>query len=723
MSFALRTILLVIVLTSASLLILLSISSANTSQLGKQYTWLVIANIFIAVTMISITLLLIRRAWLRYKRGIFGSKLMIRLAVAFAIIGIVPVTMVFMVSNQFLAKTIDTWFSNSVDIALDSGYALGRATLDAIKTDVVFQTKQVASNIEREPEKDLIKILDSFAKDNDFSEITVFNSAGSILAVRGSSKKLVPDIPSRALINQLRATGSLVQIESPLDKEAVLQVRALAFSKYLMNWEDELIVQWIEPIPEVLVRDLEALNKGFNEYEQLLLGKKGISQIYNITLIFTLLLALSGSLIASVLLSGWLVGPLKSLEKATRVVDLGDFRPLKTDKLNHELNDLLSSFNTMMSKLNLAQSVALDSARQLKTSSRFFEQILAHLTTGVMVFDKDWNLDQFNSSAQKILGCDLVENLDGPIEKINFLSKQKKYFEEISRKTHEKPFRIDGLRPDGSKLSLIITAFLLPNAAFDNNNRIILVFDDITALLEAQRTQAWADMARGLAHEIKNPLTPIMLSAERLQSKLSGKLEKDKEIILSKSTKMIVDQVAALKAMVDEFQQYARLPSANPVTIKLDEILIEFLQMYSSDGRIKFLNKLQGINSLVEFDRDQLLQVLHNLLQNAQDAIMDKSDGKIMIICETIEKKPNPRVSLVIEDNGLGINESILPKIFEPYTTTKFKGTGLGLAIVKKIVKENNAQISLNNKKDESGKISGVTARIEFLNIRKTKRM
>ena len=186
---------------------------------------------------------------------------------------------------------------------------------------------------------------------------------------------------------------------------------------------------------------------------------------------------------------------------------------------------------------------------------------------------------------------------------------------------------------------------------------------------------------------------------------------------------MIVDQVAALKAMVDEFQQYARLPSANPVTIKLDEILIEFLQMYSSDGRIKFLNKLQGINSLVEFDRDQLLQVLHNLLQNAQDAIMDKSDGKIMIICETIEKKPNPRVSLVIEDNGLGINESILPKIFEPYTTTKFQGTGLGLAIVKKIVKENNAQISLNNKKDESGKISGVTAKIEFLNIRKTKRM
>ena len=702
MSFFLRITLFLVGAISLGLLLLLSLASSNAPSIDINYTWLLNANILLSMLMIILTGLLVRRAWLRYKKGAFGSKLIIRLAFTFAIIAIVPVTLVFFVSNQFLAKTINTWFSQSVNTALDSGYGLGRATLDAIKTDVVSQTKQVATQIETGSKLDLLQTLEVFASKNQFAEISVFSSEGAILAVEGSAKELVPDVPSSALINRLKASGALVQIESPIKKQDVLQVRALVLSEYLIDWEDELIIQWIEPIPEVLVKDIEALNKGFNDYEQLLLGKEGISKMYSVTLVFTLLLTVSGALIASILLSGWLVGPLRSLEKATKVVGLGDFRPLKTDKLNHELNDLLLSFNDMMTKLSAAQAAALDSERQLKTSSRFFEQILAGLTTGVMVFDKDWHLEQFNSSAQKILGLSLVNYLECPIDKIPIISEKKINFGDSFKQNNEHQQRVDAFRKDGSKLSLIITAFLLPNVEFDNDNRIILVFDDVAVLLEAQKSQAWADMARGLAHEIKNPLTPIILSAERLNKRLSGKLTTDEEVVLEKSTKMIIDQAVSLKTMVNEFQQYARLPKANPISMDLDQVLREFLQMYSGDKRIKY-EKETSDPLLFKFDKDQMLQVLHNLLQNAQDAINNQSAGIIKIKASTIIHEKKEQIILSIEDNGPGIREEILSKVFDPYTTTKAKGTGLGLPIVKKIIQENRAGITLNNKNQGNG--------------------
>ena len=251
-------------------------------------------------------------------------------------------------------------------------------------------------------------------------------------------------------------------------------------------------------------------------------------------------------------------------------------------------------------------------------------------------------------------------------------------------------------------MSLIITAFLLPNVEFDNDNRIILVFDDVSVLLEAQKSQAWADMARGLAHEIKNPLTPIILSAERLNKRLSGKLITDDEVILEKSTKMIIDQAVSLKTMVNEFQQYARLPKARPINMDLDKVLREFLQMYSGDKRIKY-EKETPDTLFFKFDKDQMLQVLHNLLQNAQDAINNQSAGIIKIKASVTTHKKKEQIILSIEDNGPGIREEILSKVFDPYTTTKAKGTGLGLPIVKKIIQENNAVITLNNKNQGNG--------------------
>ena len=262
--------------------------------------------------------------------------------------------------------------------------------------------------------------------------------------------------------------------------------------------------------------------------------------------------------------------------------------------------------------------------------------------------------------------------------------------------------RVDGIKEDGSKVSLIITAFLLPNVEFDNSNRIIIVFDDVSVLLEAQKSQAWADMARGLAHEIKNPLTPIILSAERLNKRLSGKLSSEEEVVLEKATRMIINQAVSLKTMVNEFQQYARLPKARPAQMDLDDVLREFLQMYSGDKRIKY-ERENGDTLLFNFDKDQMLQVLHNLLQNAQDAINNNPRGLIKIKTLSVKIEDQQKIQLSIEDNGPGIDQEILSRVFDPYTTTKAKGTGLGLPIVKKIIQENKATIILNNKNPNNG--------------------
>jgi len=715
MSLMLRIILLLVVLTSASLLIILSVSSAHTSKFDDEYAWLVNANIAVTVVMSIVTMLIMKKAWHKYKRAVFGSKLMIRLFIGFAVIGIVPVTLIFIVSNQFLARTIDTWFSKSVDVALDSGYSLGRATLDAIKTEVGSQTRKIAFDLGSVPKGELPEILNAITIQKTKAEITVLNEVGDILAVKGMGKELVPDLPSKTLLDRLKATGSFVQIESPKKQEEhSLQVRALAYSNYYLPRDEVLIVQWIEPIPKRLVKDLEALNKGFNEYEQLLMGKKGIGQIYSVTLIFAMLLSILGALLASVLLSSWLVGPLKSLERATRAVAVGDFRPLKKDKINHELNDLLVSFNDMMNKINIAQKIASESARKLKASSQFFEQVLAHLTTGVMVFDQDWNLEQFNSSAQNILGSNLLEHLEKPINTISVFSGQN--FKDIINQKATKPHRIDTSKKDGTEINIVFTAFILSESAYDEKYRIILVFDDVTALLAAQKSQAWADMARGLAHEIKNPLTPIQLSAERLQKKISGHLNENEEKILDKSTKMIISQVSALKTMIDEFQNYARLPSAQHTVIELEKVVSEILPLYSSEKRIQFINSCDGCDSRVKVDRDQFVQVVHNLIQNAQDSIGGNPNGLIKIECMLIGEASKRKVRFKVEDNGIGIPEELLLKVFEPYITTKSKGTGLGLAIVKKIVEENYAEISLQNKKNEQGELLGAVVIIDFPN-------
>lgn len=717
MSLALRLALILVFLLAAALLLLLATASSSSSVFDQFYPWLIAANTVLAVTMAGLTAWVVARAVRRYRRRVFGARLMVRLALAFALIGAVPVIMVSLVSAQFLARTIDTWFSQGVNVALESGVSLGRASLDAIQNDVMSKTRRLALALEGAPATQMIGQIEKAIDGKEGVDVLVLSGSGAVLASRSAQlSTLVPELPPSEVLNRARAARQTISVEPrPGATDHALQVRAIAMTTRLMGSAEETrFIQWVEQIPGGLASNLEALNDGVRDYQQLALGKQGLRKIYGVTLLLALLLAFFGAVLSAVLLSGWLAGPLRQLERATKAVALGDYRPLRVDlKSNDELNMLVNSFNQMTSQLTEARDIAEKSRTTLEQSNLFLTEVLAHLSAGVVVFDARWRITQFNAGAERLLAQKLESEKEISIESLKALSDCARQLREGLAQEAEVQFQHETLRPDGAHATFLVSGSRLPGAVA----QYVLVFDDIGELLSAQRSKASADMARRLAHEIKNPLTPIQLSAERLDRRLSERLAGEDAELLHRSTQTIVEQVSALKAMVDEFRNYARLPSANPEAVEMGTLLNEMLLLYASDKRVRF--QAPAGPHLVYADRAQLIQVVHNLIQNAQDAVGEKPDGEIVLaLTEIANPGQVPSVRLSVSDNGAGLSPQAQARIFEPYYTSKTKGSGLGLAIVKKIVEENQGKVSLVNRiSADSGQILGAVASVEFAKL------
>lgn len=718
MSFTLRLSLALVFVLGGVILALLSMASGSESRLDQYYPVLLGANFVLALAMATLTLLIVLRTYKRYRQRVFGSRLMVRLALAFTLMGIVPVTLVSLVSVQFLSRSIDSWFSQSVDGALESGAALGRATLEAIQIESVTQARRLALALESVPDGSLTEAVESLTEGRDGLEVLVLNAKGRVLAIRSTSLfRLVPDMPTAEALNRARATRQFVIVEPrPDGPQWALQARALVMSVRSGPTADQVrFVQWLEPVPDALARNIDALNLGYSDYRQLVLGKQGIRKIYGVTLSLALLLAIFGALSAAVLLSAWLAGPLRSLERATKAVAGGDYPQLKEDATDHELNDLLRSFNEMTRQLQEAKQLAFESQQKREASMQFLEQVLSHLSAGVMVFDEDWRLVQFNPGASRIMAEDLRGRLGASLAQMPFFGDMATEIQQALLTQAEDQRQIEAQQQDGAMISLVANTSRLPNPVVGQPSQYVLVFDDISALLSAQRAKTWSDMARRLAHEIKNPLTPIQLSAERLQRRLGGKLEPSDQDLLQKSCDTIVDQVAGLKAMVDEFRNYARLPMAKPEALELGSLVAEIMTLYATDQRVQA--SLSESACWVWADRGQLIQVIHNLVQNAQDAVEGQPKAKIILstsLRPADHLESQQEVVLRVEDNGPGIPPEMLGRIFEPYVTSKAKGSGLGLAIVKKIAEENGARVSLEILRAPDQTVIGTRAEFSF---------
>lgn len=689
-----RYVLILCVSLVAVAVFLLAASSANPTSFAERYPLLLALNGAVAVMLTALVAYQLVTLRNKLKAGVFGSKLALRLVLMFSLMAVLPGALIYGISVQFLARSIESWFEVRVDKALEGGINLGRNVLESALKDLTAKADDMALALATRPVAEHPAALNTLREHAGVQEATLFSERGRVLVFSGNEQVgLLPELPGAVALQQIRSRKPYSAVEALPDKG--LYLRALA-PVTVASLADELrVLQLLQPVPKQLAQDAETVQSGYREYQELTLSRRGLKRLYGITLTLTLLLALLSSAALAFVLSDRLSAPIAALVEGTRAVASGDFSQRAAVVSRDEIGVLTQSFNTMTLQLAEARAQAERHQAALTQAKAYLESLLANLSAGVLAFDEELNLRAANPSAATILGIDFTPLIGVPAR---HWPAPAPGVAELGKKITEAFGRADATGWEqqaeralhGRTQLLLLRGTRLPRGA---EGGCVVVFDDITHLAEAQRTAAWAEVARRLAHEIRNPLTPIQLSAERLQVKLAGKLAEPDAEVLARSTQTIVNQVAALKNMVDAFSQYARTPEPSMRELDLNALTREVLTLYESSlgsaVRLEFAAALPPIVG----DAAQLRQVIHNLLQNAQDALAETAEPRIVVASAAA----GDMVQLTVSDNGSGFSEQVMQRAFEPYVTTKPKGTGLGLAIVKKIVEEHGGTVDIAN--------------------------
>jgi nitrogen fixation/metabolism regulation signal transduction histidine kinase len=741
----------VMVLVGLALLFLLTISTNNREQYENTYGQLLIVNTVVASLLLLLIIGLAIRLIVRLRQGKFGSQLLVKLALIFTLVGFAPGVLIYVVSYQFVSRSIESWFDVRVEAALDAGLNLGRVTIDVLSTELSSNTvvaarrlsemSDVAASLELERIREQLSVEDAF----------LWTSTGQLIGSAGASRyQINPDRPTQQQLRTAKLQRQVVSLDG-LDEAtagataspSVVKIKVLiavqagglgisAEPRYLQ------VTQLLSP---TLVANALAVTEANREYQNRALARGGLKRMYIATLTLSLFLAVFTAVLLAVFLGAQLAAPLLLLADGVRQVAAGDLTPKAVLKSKDELGGLTRSFADMTQQLFDARTALDSSMVQVNTARENLQVILDNLTSGVIVLDAKGVIQSFNPGAARILRSPLADftgqSLSSVVGLESFASGVQSQFDAYlsERKLHNLDhwqqsyvLNLQAIIDNGAEqsdmalaspyatqhtINLIARGAELPGENFNlkagddevKKSLRLLVFDDISEIVSSQRAQAWGDVARRLAHEIKNPLTPIQLSAQRLEKKLTGKLEEAEQAVVTKSVKTIVDQVDAMKRLVNEFRDYARLPAAELKLVDLNVLATDILQLYGAeDGQSgKAKHGAATITPLLDpqcprimGDAQQLRQVIHNLLQNAVDAT-DLSPNKQVTIA-TQWNAETRRVRLVVTDTGISFPEYILKRAFEPYVTSKSHGTGLGLAVVKKIADEHNARIDISNR-------------------------
>jgi nitrogen fixation/metabolism regulation signal transduction histidine kinase len=672
---------------------LMSGAVQNEENLNQLYIPLLIFNILgllILLVVISVSLARLIRA---YRANRPGARLTMRMVSLFVLLSLLPVAVVYFYSMQYLLRGIDGWFDVQIDQAMQDSLSLGKASMDLQKRYLLHQTQELKSEVAERGEDGLIVYLGELRGRSGATELTVLDANGHIIASRNINPGiLMADTPNSAILGQVASAGAYVGL-TPYGDEGLLHLRVV-----VMDRIESFFLQGIFPTPERISGLSDKVQGAFEKYQRLSYLQKSLKITFSLALLLVLLFSFFTAVWAAIYSARRLLAPLIDLGEATKSVAEGDYTTrLPARKGRDEVEFLVSSFNAMTLRIGHARDVAANSQKQVEDQRAYLQTVLEHLSTGVIAFSSEGDLRTVNSAAGKILAIPLENRIGCDISSLaNEEPLLKSWLDRVQEirisMQHEQQGQESLDTYEGRKILRWRTTPLI--GAGGPTGALVLMFDDITDLLRAQRESAWGEVARRLAHEIKNPLTPIQLSAERLRRKYLQQL--DDSDVLDRATNTIIQQVEAMKRMVNAFSDYARPSKLEKESLVFDQLLRAVVGLYGAEeGEISL--SLQAGDARMYADPVKLRQVVHNLIKNAQEAVHDQQQRKISISSRSGEHKQCHFIELEVVDSGSGFDTDLLERVFDPYVTTKQKGTGLGLAIVRKIIDEHGGGIWVMN--------------------------
>ena len=704
------------VLVMGGLLLLLALSVQNSVQFSKLQAWILLVN---AIAVVTVSVLLARKLIelvRAFRAQVPGSRLTVRTVAIFGSLVIAPLIIVYLFSLEFLNRGIDSWFKVEMKQALSDALELSKSAINVRMREYARSTEMFANKLADNPNMNWTAAADQQRIESGALEVVVYGTLGQVLAA-SSAGPTSTNLPHYATpeITRAVAGGNLYWSLEPLSDTDYLINTAAPIATSPGSSEGRFVVA-LYPVPPQLVRLSDAVQRSYSQHGELSSRREPVKNIFRLTLTVVLLLAMLTAIYGAIYSAEKLTRPVQDLIAGTRAVGKGDFGTRLPLPSRDEMGFLVHSFNDMTKRLRRAREETQRSQLLVERERERLSIILARLSTGVITMGSDLLLRSANQAASNILGVDLEQGVGQPLAALTEGNARFGRFVgeitvRLAKGEEEWREQLD-LRPEMSGARVIVCACTpLPgdeHALDDSAARggYVIVFDDISALLTAQRDAAWGEVARRLAHEIKNPLTPIQLSAERMRRRYLQQMEGEDAQILDRATYTIVQQVEAMKAMVNAFSEYARAPDMKVTRFPLNALVTEVVDLHRvQESGVQLDVELDVHIDNVEADRGRVRQILNNLLVNGSEAVENTPNARVVVATHLETVGTADYATITVSDNGPGFAREVLGRVFDPYVTTKPKGTGLGLAIVKKIVEEHGGRVEADNRPEGGGRV------------------
>ena len=679
-------------------LLLLSDATQNSARFGQLYSMLLVVTVLGLVALIALIGFNLVQLLRQVRERRAGARLTVRMVAMFSLLAVTPVLVVYYFSVTFLRAGIDSWFDVRIEAALDDALELGRASLGVRMREMLKQTEELAFELASVSDDQAPLLLDDVRRRTDATEMMLVASQGHIVASSNvDPTAIVPNRPSDTTVLQVRQSGPYIGLEPIGDQGLHVRV-AVALPEVSLTTEPR-ILHALYPITERLNSLAESVQEAYAQYRELAYLRKPLKTSFTLTLSLVLLLSLLTAVWAAFYSARRLVAPLRDLAEGTRAVAEGDFGTKLPASGGDEVGFLVESFNDMTRKLARARDETRQSQHQVEAQRAYLEAVLRRLSTGVLTLDEQHRLVTANQAASQILGIEADGYEGATLTEIGVSHEQAAALAEtLTRHADEgtDDWREQLIVFGASGRQVLMVSGARMASADGGEAGQVVVFDDITTLLQAQKNAAWSEVARRLAHEIKNPLTPIQLSAERLRHKYMARLDDDETQVFDRLTRTIVQQVESMKSMVNAFSDYSRSPQMELRMLDVNELVGDVVELYRGDGKARASMSLGESVPPLHADAGRLRQVLHNLVRNALDADEGSNSAVLVSTCSA-QDAARSFIDICVHDHGPGFPADIIDRVFEPYVTTKPKGTGLGLAIVKKIVEEHGGMVWAEN--------------------------